>query len=57
MREMIKFFELKYPAVNSFSVVKSLLYFEDANLDPDPISLLSINWADVKEKISHSVKL
>ena len=57
MREMIKFFELKYPAGNSFSVVKSLLYFEDANLDPDPISLLSINWADVKEKISHSVTL
>jgi predicted nucleotidyltransferase component of viral defense system len=57
LSEMIKFFELKYPAINSFSVVKSLLYFEDANLDPDPISLLSINWADVKEKINHSVNL
>jgi len=57
MSEMIEFFELKYPSVNSFSVVKSLLYFKDADHDPDPISLLSINWTDVKEKISLCVKL
>ena len=55
--DMLNLFEKKYPLVNSLSVIKSLSYFKDANRDPDPISLININWSDVKEKIKGTINL
>lgn len=43
----------KYEKVkfNKLHILKSLTYFNDANLDPDPIMLKDISWKDIKEKI------
>jgi len=34
--------------MNSFTVTKSLAYFDDADLEPDPLSLVAITWDQIK---------
>ena len=46
--EMLSFFEEKYQKMNSFTVTKSLAYFDDADLEPDPLSLVAITWDQIK---------
>jgi hypothetical protein len=46
--ELIGFFEQKYQKMNSFTVTKSLIYFDDADMDPDPISMMGMTWEDIK---------
>ena len=48
LKEMITFFEEKYRKRNSFTVTKSLAYFDDADMDPDPISLIAASWEEIK---------
>ena len=52
INELLSLFENKYPEINSFSVLKSLNYFDDADMELDPISLVDANWKSVKKKIS-----
>ena len=47
---MLGLFEVKYK-VNDLTVAKSLIYFADAELKPDHVTLLSITWADVKQRM------
>ena len=49
--ELINFFKTKYSDHNAFTVIKSLEYFEDAELEPDPICLNNTSWKQVKERI------
>lgn len=53
--ELVNFFKEKYANQNAFTVIKSLDYFEDADLEPDPMTLKDINWMQVKEKIKTEV--
>jgi len=53
--EMIQFFEMKYPDTDRFTVIRSLAWYEDAESDPDPVSLTGMSWEDVKEKVSDAV--
>jgi len=46
--DMLVFFEEKYQKMNSFTVTKSLAYFDDADLEPDPLSLVAITWDQIK---------
>ncbi len=46
--DLLGFFEEKYQQMNSFTVTKSLVYFDDADLEPDPMSLTRITWDQVK---------
>lgn len=46
--ELLGFFEDKYQKMNSFTVTKSLAYFDDADLEPDPMSLMNIRWEQIK---------
>ncbi len=41
----------KYPSVRDFETqtVKRLVYFENAEADPDPKLLLPVSWQQVKE--------
>jgi len=48
MGTMLNFFVEKYKKMNDLTVVKSLVYFDDAELEPDPATLLGITWEDVK---------
>jgi hypothetical protein len=35
---------------------KSLLYFEDADIEPEPVLFEKLGWQQVKDKISMEVK-
>ncbi|WP_229212551.1 nucleotidyl transferase AbiEii/AbiGii toxin family protein [Dyadobacter soli] len=56
VKEMIDYYALKYPSSDPGQVVRSLVYFEDADPQPDPIDLLGISWAAVKESLRKKVK-
>lgn len=53
LEELISFFEKKYEGIsyNKLHILKSLVYFEDAENDPMPIMIKNINWEDVKTNI------
>lgn len=48
IQELLTFFEKKYPQSNSYAVVKSLVYFADADIEPEPISLVDTTWDEIK---------
>lgn len=56
IQDLFEFFERKYQQLNSFTVVKSLVYFADADLQPEPISLQNVNWRDVKENLRNQLR-
>jgi len=56
LSEMLTFYAQKYPNGSEFMVLKSLLYFDDAEIEPDPIMLIPITWSQIKERIIHEVK-
>lgn len=55
LAEMFGFYETKYPDATIFSTIKSLTYFEDAEKDPMPLMISSVNWEDVKQNIIKAV--
>jgi hypothetical protein len=54
--QMLQFFSGKYAATDVGFVVRSLVYFEDADHSKDPITLRKTNWQDVKKKIQAAVQ-
>ena len=56
MDEMLDFYKKKYTSDDIGFIVRSLVYFEDAELQSDPVSLKNIAWTDVKGKIAAAVK-
>ncbi len=50
IQEMIGFFTEKYPNTDPFTVIRSLAWFEDAEMDPEPVSLTGMTWKEVKRK-------
>lgn len=55
MQEMIGFFTRKYPTSDAFTVIRSLAWFEDAELEPNPVSLSALEWSTVKRLIREAV--
>ena len=55
--EMLSFFSGKYPGDSVWNVGKSLSYFEDAEVQPDPRSLRNQNWEAVKSLILRNSRL
>lgn len=49
--ELINLYVQKYTDAHPFTTLKSLTYFEDAEQDPMPLMLSSLNWEDVKARI------
>lgn len=49
LREMLAFFTTKYPATDPFTVIRSLAWFDDAEVEPDPLTLNGRSWTRVKE--------
>ena len=56
IEEMLDFYRSKYVSDDIGFVVRSLLYFDDAELQSDPVALDNVTWEDVKEKIEVAVK-
>ena len=56
LTEMLSYYIQKYPNGSEFMVLKSMLYFDDADNEPDPIMLRTITWNQIKEKIAVEVE-
>jgi len=54
--DMLKLFEKKFPDGSLFLVIKSLLYFVDADKELQPIMLEPLKWNDVKNVIRFKVE-
>lgn len=56
IKEMIGYYVQKYPASDPGQVVRSLVYFDDADEQPDPVDLLNVSWEAVKTNLRENVK-
>lgn len=56
--DLIVFFEKKFSRLkfNKLHLLKSLTFFEDADVEPEPIMLKSIKWKDAKSRIRERVR-
>ena len=55
LEEMIELYNKKYYDGSLFLVLKSLSFFDDAERDPNPIMLKSLNWESVKDFIKNTL--
>ena len=53
--DLIGLYEVKYPDAQIFATLKSLTYFDDAEEDPMPLMIKSLDWDSVKESIVSQV--
>ncbi|MBN2423833.1 MAG: nucleotidyl transferase AbiEii/AbiGii toxin family protein [Calditrichaceae bacterium] len=50
LKELIAFYELKFSTDQYYHILKSLVYFDDAELEPEPIAVWeNLNWNDIKK--------
>ena len=55
LQEMLSFYNEKYHDGSSFLVLKSLTYFDDAEIDPQPYMLEKTDWEQIKKSIVSSL--
>ncbi|MCD4789740.1 MAG: nucleotidyl transferase AbiEii/AbiGii toxin family protein [Bacteroidales bacterium] len=48
IEELFEFYKLKYKSREMFHLVKSLVYFGEADLEPAPEMLIDVDWSNVK---------
>ena len=53
--DWISYYQEKFPHSDTFMLTKSLVWFDDAEHDPDPKMLNHQTWSDVKFSISKAV--
>ncbi len=56
LQEIINFYEQKYSDASVFMAIKSLTYFEDADIEIMPKMFEKINWETVKSEIIKQVR-
>ena len=58
LEEMLKLFERKYKDIdyNMVHILKSLLYFEDAEKEPMPKMIIPTKWEEVKNFFKKNIK-
>lgn len=54
--EMIKFYRAKYSTRDIFHLLRSLVYFNDAEKQKEPDLVKKITWNQVKKKVQKAVK-
>ncbi len=59
LNELINIFEKKYESIkyNKLHILKSLIYFDDAENEPMPKMLKPVEWKIVKEKITKEASM
>ena len=57
LTEMLDCYSRKYPDGSVFLVLKSLVYFEDAEQDPMPDMLTNHSWPEIKDSILEAYKI
>lgn len=55
IHQMIELYEAKFEAASVFHLLKSLVYFEDAEPDAEPILFEKTTWTTVKKTIQQKV--
>jgi predicted nucleotidyltransferase component of viral defense system len=55
LEKMLGWFEAKYRNADRFTVIRSLGWFEDAEREPNPVSLLNAEWEGIKKVILSEV--
>ena len=55
IQRMIGYVSGKYPATDAFTVIRSLAWFGDAEMEADPVSLTGVTWECVKATVSEAV--
>jgi len=56
LNEILNFYEQKYPDGSILMVLRSLVYFDDAEKDVFPNLFTNINWEVIKSSIAENVK-
>ncbi|WP_259070712.1 nucleotidyl transferase AbiEii/AbiGii toxin family protein [Mucilaginibacter sp. X4EP1] len=51
MNDLFQFYHDRYNYDDTFALIRSIVYFIDAEDNPDPVSLDGATWAEVKEVI------
>lgn len=54
--QMMACYHAKYPDGMEMMVLRSLVYFEDADVEPDPVMLIPYNWMHIKGRILDETK-
>lgn len=54
--DLITLFEKQFPDMNTLQLLKSMIYFNDADLQPDPIMIKELHWQEVKNEIIQKMK-
>jgi len=53
---LLEFFRMKFPSIDTFHIIRSLTYFEDAEKEKDPKLIKVVDWKQVKSAIIEAVK-
>ena len=53
---VIGHYQAKYQPASLMMVIRSLAWFDDADAEPDPVSLRNDSWPDIKEIISNAIR-
>lgn len=53
---VLALYEKKYPSGDRFLAMKSLNWFEDADEEPDPMTLAGNSWTEVKDSVLTALK-
>ena len=53
--KMIEIFTKKFPQIDPGFIIHSLVAFEEAEKDPDPICVIPISWKEVKSKLKEAI--
>lgn len=56
LSEMLALYAAKYPQGSEYLVLRSLVYFDDAEDDPSPVMLKPLSWDEAKERICDAVR-
>ena len=54
--DMILCYKEKYPDGMKMMVLRSLVYFEDAESQPDPVMLVDYDWSRIKQLILNATR-
>jgi predicted nucleotidyltransferase component of viral defense system len=55
IQEMIDFYKIKYSSRDIFHLLRSLVYFDDAEGQKDPDPIKEMTWSQVKRKVQTAV--
>jgi hypothetical protein len=56
LETMIRLYQAKYRPASLMMIIRSLAWFDDADAEPDPVSLRSDDWPAIKETISAAIR-